>query len=118
MTKQKSTARIAADTADRLPLTAHGAMRWYKEPWPWLIMAPPLAAVLGGAATLWIAIVTDDGLVAKDYHKQGVAVSKRSTSAERPASSVVIPAPGRNPGAVSSSTGMPTPGRTPGDADL
>ena len=36
---------------------------WYKEPWTWIVMAPPVAAVLAGLATLWIAAAGADGLV-------------------------------------------------------
>ena len=50
--------------------------RWYKEPWPWIVMAPPAAAVLAGIATIWIAVVTSDGLVAEDYYKQGLGINK------------------------------------------
>jgi len=39
---------------------------WYKEPWPWIVMAPPAAAVLAGIATIWIAVASADGLVAED----------------------------------------------------
>ena len=71
----------AANTVHRLPATVQAARPWYRHLWPWLLIAPPLAAVLGGAATLWLAIASDDGLVAKDYYKQGLAVSKQSTPA-------------------------------------
>ena len=49
---------------------------WYKEPWPWIVMAPPAAAVLAGIATIWIAVASADGLVAEDYYKQGLALNK------------------------------------------
>ena len=49
---------------------------WYREPWPWIVMAPPAAAVLAGIATLWIAVVSSDGLVAEDYYKQGLGINK------------------------------------------
>ena len=49
---------------------------WYQEPWPWILMAPPAAAVLAGIATIWIAVASADGLVAEDYYKQGLALNK------------------------------------------
>ena len=49
---------------------------WYREPWPWLLMAPPAAAVLAGAATVWIALASSDGLVADDYYKRGLAINQ------------------------------------------
>lgn len=49
---------------------------WYREPWPWILMAFPLIAVIGGMITLWLAITTDDGVVADDYYKQGLAINR------------------------------------------
>ena len=49
---------------------------WYREPWPWILMAGPVAAILGGAVTVWLAISTADGLVAEDYYRQGLAVNR------------------------------------------
>lgn len=52
------------------------ALPWYRHRWPWIIMAGPAAVVLAGAATIWIAFATADGLVAEDYYKQGLAINK------------------------------------------
>jgi len=52
------------------------AMPWYREPWPWLLMAGPAAVVVAGFATLWIAVASSDGLVADDYYKQGLAINQ------------------------------------------
>ncbi len=49
---------------------------WYREPWPWILMAGPAAVLVAGGVTLWIAFSTFDGLVAQDYYKQGMAVNK------------------------------------------
>lgn len=51
--------------------------RWYREPWPWLLMAAPAAAVLAGAITIALATQSFDGLVAEDYYKQGLLVNQR-----------------------------------------
>ena len=56
---------------------------WYREPWPWILMAPPAAAVLAGIATVWIAAATSDGLVAEDYYSQGLALNKVIAREER-----------------------------------
>jgi uncharacterized protein len=50
---------------------------WYKERWPWILMAGPAIVVVAGIATLWLAIVSNDGLVTDDYYKQGLAVNQR-----------------------------------------
>jgi hypothetical protein len=39
-------------------------------------MAGPAIAVVAGFVTLGIALATDDGLVADDYYKQGLAVNQ------------------------------------------
>ncbi|CUB07173.1 FixH family protein [Tepidiphilus sp. HLB4] len=49
---------------------------WYRQKWPWLLMLPPAAAVVGGFITLWLAIKTWDGLVVDDYYKEGLAIRK------------------------------------------
>lgn len=49
---------------------------WYREPWPWLLMAGPAAVLVAGAATIWIAVASADGLVAEDYYRQGLAINK------------------------------------------
>jgi len=51
-------------------------MSWYKEPWPWLLMAGPAGVVVAGILTLWLALAHDDGLVADDYYKQGLAINR------------------------------------------
>ena len=49
---------------------------WYKEPWPWLLLAGPAAVVVAGIATAVIALRSDDGLVADDYYRQGLAINR------------------------------------------
>lgn len=36
---------------------------WYRQFWPWFIMALPASAVVAGLTTLWIAMQTTDSLV-------------------------------------------------------
>lgn len=50
---------------------------WYREPWPWILMTGPVIVIIAGIATAWIAVVSNDGLVADDYYKQGLAVNQR-----------------------------------------
>lgn len=58
------------------PAGAQGSRPWYREPWPWILMAGPAAVVIAGFVTLWLAISSDDGLVTEDYYKQGLAISR------------------------------------------
>lgn len=50
--------------------------RWYHEPWPWLLMAGPAAVIVAGVITVYLAVATNDGLVADDYYKRGLAINQ------------------------------------------
>lgn len=50
---------------------------WYKEPWPWILMAGPGLVIVAGAITIWLAVISFDGMVEDDYYKQGLAVNQR-----------------------------------------
>ncbi len=49
---------------------------WYREPWPWLLMAGPATVIIAGIVTTTLAIRSDDGLVAEDYYKRGLAINQ------------------------------------------
>jgi len=49
---------------------------WHREPWPWLLMAGPAIVIVAGFVTLWLAVASDDGLVADDYYKRGLAINQ------------------------------------------
>jgi hypothetical protein len=49
---------------------------WYREPWPWILMALPMAAVIGSTATAFIAVAKDDPLVVDNYYKEGLAINQ------------------------------------------
>lgn len=59
-----------------IPQSTEPVKPWYREPWPWLLMAGPAAVVVASFVTLWLAIASNDGLVADDYYKQGLAINK------------------------------------------
>lgn len=50
---------------------------WYREPWPWIVMAGPAIVVVAGIATAIIAFRGADGLVADDYYKQGLGINRQ-----------------------------------------
>ena len=56
---------------------------WYREPWPWLLMAGPAVVVVAGLFTAWLAVVHEDGLVADDYYKQGLGINKSSSAKKK-----------------------------------
>ncbi len=49
---------------------------WYREPWPWILMAGPAAVVVGGAITAYLAVTHDDPLVVDTYYKEGLAINR------------------------------------------
>jgi hypothetical protein len=47
---------------------------WYRHVWPWLLIIPPAAAVIGGSITLYLAVSRPDTLVRRDCFKDGVTM--------------------------------------------
>lgn len=60
-----------------------GARPWYREPWPWLLMAAPVAAVVMGVVMVVLATRSNDGLVADDYYKRGLTINQTLDRVER-----------------------------------
>jgi uncharacterized protein len=52
------------------------SQHWYREPWPWLLMAGPFAVVLASGFTFWLAFVHSDPLVVDDYYKAGKTINR------------------------------------------
>jgi hypothetical protein len=50
------------------------ARPWYRHVWPWLLILPPAAAVIGGALTLYLAISRPDALIREDCHRDGATM--------------------------------------------
>jgi len=48
---------------------------WYKQGWPWALIAIPLLTVIAGVITFIIAANTSDSLVTDDYYKEGKAIN-------------------------------------------
>jgi uncharacterized protein len=67
-------------TSTPLALTPEAASNiprpWYREPWPWLLIAPPAIAVAGGIVMAWLAFSSADGVVADDYYRRGLAINR------------------------------------------
>ena len=49
---------------------------WYREPWPWILMAGPAIVVVAGFVTAYLAVTTNDGLVAEDYYRRGIEINR------------------------------------------
>jgi hypothetical protein len=53
----------------------HAIEPWFKQGWPWALIAIPFLTVVAGVITIFIAADTDDSLVQDDYYKKGLAIN-------------------------------------------
>lgn len=51
-------------------------MPWYRQFWPWFLMALPASAVIASLYTVFIAFMYQDDLVVDNYYKQGLAINQ------------------------------------------
>ena len=63
-------------------VNTHAVTPWYRQPWPWFLIALPATAVIAGIATAIIAARGFDGPVAADYYKQGLAINDEVARAQ------------------------------------
>jgi len=56
---------------------------WYREPWPWIIMAGPALAIVGCGITIYLAVSNfSDQEIRDGGVKHGLVVSKPQVEAE------------------------------------
>lgn len=53
----------------------HEIEPWFKQGWPWALIAIPFLTVIAGVITFMIAKDTSDSLVQDDYYKKGLAIN-------------------------------------------
>ncbi len=57
---------------------------WWREPWPWILMAGPALAIVGCAITIVLAFQNyGDQAIHDGGVKQGLVVSKPDTAQEK-----------------------------------
>jgi hypothetical protein len=61
----------------------NASLPWYRQRWPWLLIAGPAIVVVASFVTLWLAATTDDGLIADDYYKRGLLINKELLRTQR-----------------------------------
>ena len=49
---------------------------WYRQRWPWLLMAGPAIVAVAGFYTGYLAFSQPDALVVGDYYKKGKAINQ------------------------------------------
>lgn len=64
---------------------------WYRQFWPWFIIALPASVVVAGIATVFIAFSHRDDVVVDDYYREGLAVNQ-SLAAQRRAAELGVEA--------------------------
>jgi hypothetical protein len=64
-------------------VTPNAITPWYRQPWPWFLIALPATAVVGGIITAVLAVRTYDGPVTADYYRQGLAINEEVARADR-----------------------------------
>jgi uncharacterized protein len=57
-------------------LSIRSVVPWYRQRWPWLLIAGPAIVVVASFATLWLAASSDDGVIADDYYKRGLLINR------------------------------------------
>ncbi|MCD0504224.1 hypothetical protein [Bordetella petrii] len=59
---------------------------WYREPWPWFLMAGPLLAILGCMITIYLAMTRyGDQAISDGGVKRGLVVERVQPAAAAPA---------------------------------
>ena len=55
---------------------------WYKQFWPWFLIAVPVITVIMSGFLIHFATSTQDTLVIDDYYKEGKAINARLDKVE------------------------------------
>jgi hypothetical protein len=53
---------------------------WYRQFWPWFIIALPAASVVAGLTTVWISLQTTDSLVVRSDDGMQIIAERRSNA--------------------------------------
>lgn len=56
--------------------TSAPARPWWREPWPWLLMAGPFVAMIGCGVTIWLAMSHPDAVIHDNVVRRGLVVEK------------------------------------------
>jgi len=50
--------------------------KWYKQFWPWFLIALPASVVVAGFSTLYIALSNPHSMVNDQYYREGLAINQ------------------------------------------
>ena len=68
---------IGTDPASRTRVDTEDAKPWYRQFWPWFLIALPATAVVASLYTVWLAASNPDTLVVDDYRRIGKTTHAR-----------------------------------------
>jgi hypothetical protein len=57
---------------------------WYREPWPWIVMAGPAVAVIGSLVSAYLAIHGADPIVDENYYQHGLQINRELAQQPQP----------------------------------
>lgn len=60
----------------------HDDKPWYKQFWPWFLIALPASVVVAGIGTVILAVKTPLNFVESDYYKEGLAINENLAARE------------------------------------
>jgi len=60
-----------------ITMTTTDSKPWYKQFWPWFIIALPLSSIMVCSVLIYCAIKYKVSLVKDDYYKDGLAINQR-----------------------------------------
>ena len=50
---------------------------WYRQVWPWMLIAIPFSSVMGGILMIYLAVSHPNDLVKDNYYQDGMAINKQ-----------------------------------------
>ena len=64
-------------------MTVETPRPWYREPWPWVLIAIPMTAVVASGITIWLALTRPDYLVVDDTTYQQLRSELRANPVQQ-----------------------------------
>lgn len=58
---------------------------WYRQFWPWFLIALPTIIILACLYTIWLALDSPLSLVKKDYYQEGLTINQDRSALQRAA---------------------------------
>jgi hypothetical protein len=50
---------------------------WYRQLWPWMLIAIPFSSVMGGVLMIYLAVSHPNDLVKDNYYQDGMAINRQ-----------------------------------------